>query len=64
MNTKPYEAIQFLVDENYKIYMVGGRIIKPFKNDLKKCYRKMEEIYNELENTFPNAQSVKGKNDV
>ncbi len=61
VDAKPYEAIQFLVDKDYKIYSVGGRIIKPFKNDLKKCYGKMEEIYNELENTFPNASSVKGK---
>ena len=56
-----YEAIQFSINpETYQIANIGGKIIKPYKNNIQKCYKKMEEIYSELKNTFSNVYEKRG----
>ena len=56
-----YEAIQFSINPaTYQIVSVGGKIRKPFKNNIQKCYKKMEEIYSELKSTFSNSTEMRG----
>jgi hypothetical protein len=56
-----YEAIQFSINpETYQIANIGGKIREPYKNNIQKCYKKMEEIYSELKKTFPNASKTRG----
>ena len=56
-----YEAIQFSINpETYQIANIGGKIRKPYKNNIQKCYKKMEEIYSELKNTFSNVYEKRG----
>jgi len=61
-NFKQYESVQFHIDpNNYKIYAISGKIKSPFKNKLDKCFEKMEIVFDELKDLFPNAQSIKGE---
>ena len=61
-NFKQYESVQFHIDpNNYKIYAISGKIKSPFKNKLDKCFEKMEIVFNELKDLFPNAQAIKGE---
>ena len=56
-NFKTFEAVQFTIDpKNYKIYDIGGKIRKPFKNNLSACYKKMDTIFDEIKPLFPNAK--------
>jgi hypothetical protein len=55
-NFKTFEAVQFTIDpKNYKIYDIGGKIRKPFRNNLSACYKKMDTIFDEIKPLFPNA---------
>ena len=57
-----YESIQFVINpKTYEIVNVDGTIKKGFNNNIQKCYKKMEEIYSELKNNFPNATEIRGK---
>ena len=57
-----YESIQFVINpKTYEIVNVDGTIKKPFNNNIQKCYKKMEEIYSELKNNFPNGTEIRGK---
>ena len=40
-------------DKNYKIELLNG--ILAFKNNVKDCWKKQDEISNELDNLFPNS---------
>ena len=56
-NFKIFEAVQFTIDpKNFKIYDIGGKIRKPFKNNLSACYKKMDTIFDEIKPLFPNAK--------
>ena len=56
-NFEIFEAVQFTIDpKNYKIYDIGGKIRKPFKNNLSECYKKMDTILDEIKPLFPNAK--------
>tara|TARA_Y100000768_G_scaffold209420_1_gene157758 strand:- start:251 stop:883 length:633 start_codon:yes stop_codon:yes gene_type:complete len=60
-NFKQYENVQFHVDpNNYQIHAISGRIISPFHNDLDKCIKKMEIVFNDLKSLFPNVEIFKG----
>ncbi len=61
-NFKQYESVQFHIDpNNYKIYAISGKIKSPYINKLDKCFEKMEIVFNELKDLFPNAQTIKGE---
>ena len=52
---KDYEAIQFSIkknDKKYKIFMVKGMI--DYSNNINDCYKKMDEVNNELSKLFKN----------
>ena len=60
-NFKEYESIQIHIDpNNYKIYAISGRITSSFNNALDKCFDKMEIVFNELKDLFPNVKTFKG----
>ena len=45
--------IHFKNNENYKIVSIGG--IEYFKNDMVACYDKQNQVIQDIEKTFPNA---------
>ena len=56
-----YEGLQFCMDPNtYEIYNLAGKIYK-YENNKKKCYKKMEKIFEEISSSFPNLKTKKFK---
>ena len=59
-NFEVFEAVQFGIDpNNFKIHSVDGKIRKPFKNNMKDCYIKMDEIFYDVRKLFPKAKVKK-----
>ena len=52
-NFKTFDAVQFTINpNNYDIHTIGGKIYKNFENNMAACYRKQNEILNELKSSF------------
>ena len=50
---KTFDAVQFSINpNNYDIHAIGGKIYSNFENNMSACYRKQNEILNELKSSF------------
>ena len=60
-NLSDYDAVQIdfkFNDPNFTIVGMSGYI--NYENDLSNCYKKQNEIFNDLQLLFPNADTLKG----
>tara|TARA_B100000579_G_scaffold157980_1_gene128497 strand:+ start:136 stop:735 length:600 start_codon:yes stop_codon:yes gene_type:complete len=60
-NSKIYDGIQFhykSLDKKFILYGISG-IIEYSNKNIEKCYKKISEIYSEIEIMFPNAETEK-----
>ena len=59
INSETYDGFQFhykSLDKNFKLYAISG-IIEYSNSDIQKCHKKINKIYSEIKNMFPNAES-------
>jgi len=60
-NSKIYDGIQFhykSLDKKFILYAISG-IIEYSNTNIEKCYKKISDIYSEIEIMFPNAETQK-----